>query len=81
MYVQLAQITIAPNAENLLELLLKVLEEATGLVTLMRLQEDHLNLVTRMYLQKWWTVHDFPYNEALDAWHKAARCFGGQFKA
>jgi hypothetical protein len=23
-----------------------------------RLQEEHLNLVTRMFLQKWWNVHD-----------------------
>ena len=34
-----------------------------------RLKEEHLNLATRMYLQKWWTVHDFPYAEALDEWH------------
>ena len=47
-----------------------------------QLQEDHLNLVTRThYLQKWWTVHDFPYNEALDAWRKAAHRYTGQSKA
>ncbi len=43
-----------------------------------RLEEDHLNLCTRMYRQDWWTVHNFPYDKALDVWHKGARRYSGQ---
>ena len=31
-----------------------------------RLEEDHLNLNTRMYRQDWWTVHNFPDDKALN---------------
>ena len=43
-----------------------------------RLVEDHLNLCTRMYRQDWWTVHNFPYDEALNVWHQGVRRYSGQ---
>ncbi len=46
-----------------------------------RLKPGHLNDCMRMFLQKWWDVDTFPYEAALDAWHKEDRRYAQSKRA
>ena len=40
------------------------------------LKEDHLSVVTRLYLQNYRNVRSIPYDEALETWHQLIGRYG-----